>query len=188
MIKIGITGSLSSGKTTASRILSYKRGPLFNADAVVKELYQNKNFKSKIRKKFRIKNNDSIKKSLKKLILKNKKNLKILEKIIHPQVRKKMRKFTSLNKNKKNLFYEIPLLIESKLMKFFNVIIFIKSKKELRMKRFKAKRGDNKLFNLLDRKQMSDRNKIKLCDHVVVNEKNLKVLKKNLLSIITKYE
>ena len=28
MIKIGITGSLSSGKTTASKILSYKRGPL----------------------------------------------------------------------------------------------------------------------------------------------------------------
>ena len=188
MTKIGITGSLASGKTTASRILSNKRGPLFNADAVVKELYQNKNFKSKICKKFRIENNDSIKKSLKKLILKNKKNLEILEKIIHPQVRKKMRKFTSLNKNKKTLFYEIPLLIESKLMKFFNVIIFIKSKKELRMKRFKAKRGDNKLFNLLDRKQMSDRNKIKLCDHVVVNEKNLKVLKKNLLSIITKYE
>ena len=38
MIKIGITGSLSSGKTTASRILSYKRGPLFNADKVVKDI------------------------------------------------------------------------------------------------------------------------------------------------------
>ena len=41
------------------------------------------------------------------------------------------------------------------------------------MKRFKDNREYNKLFNLLDRKQMSDRNKIKLCDHVVVNEKNL---------------
>ena len=188
MIKIGITGSLASGKTTASRILSNKRGPLFSADTAVKALYQNKNFKSRIRKKFRIENNDSIKKSLKKLILKNQRNLKTLEKIIHPEVRKKMHKFTSLNKNKKALFYEIPLLIESKLIKFFNVIIFIKSRKELRMKRFKAKGGDKKLFNLLDRKQMSDRNKIKLCDYVVVNEKNLKVLKRNLLSIITKYE
>ena len=55
-----------------------------------------------------------------------------------------MRKFTSLNKNKKILFYEIPLLIESKLMKFFDVLIFIKSKKELRLKRFKLKRGDKK--------------------------------------------
>ena len=188
MIKIGITGSLASGKTTASRILSNKRGPLFSADIAVKELYQNRNFKSKIKKKFKIANNDNIKKTLKNLILKNKRNLKILEKIIHPLVRKKMRKFTLQNKNKKILFYEIPLLIESKLMKFFNVIIFIKSKKDLRMKRFKAKRGDKRLFNLLNKKQMRDRNKIKFCDYVVVNEKNLKILKKNLISIISKYE
>ena len=40
MIKIGITGSIASGKTTASQILSYKRGPLFSADAVVNSLYK----------------------------------------------------------------------------------------------------------------------------------------------------
>ena len=40
MIKIGITGSLASGKTTASRFLSNERGPLFSADKVVNELYQ----------------------------------------------------------------------------------------------------------------------------------------------------
>ena len=154
MIKIGITGSLASGKTTASKILSLKRGPLFSADKAVKEFYQNKNFKSLISKKFKIKNNNQIKKSLKKLILKNKKNIKKLEKIIHPQVRKKMKNFTLKNKNKKFLFYEIPLLIESKLMKYFNVIIFIKAKKKLRFKRFKSKNGDKKLFNLLNNKQM----------------------------------
>ncbi len=188
MIKIGITGSLASGKTTASRILSYKRGPLFSADKIVEKLYQSKDFKSLIIKKFSIENKKNIKKTLKNLIIKNIRNLKKLEKIIHPQVRKKMQKFTSQNKNKKILFYEIPLLIESKLMKFFDVIIFIKSKKELRLKRFKAKRGDKKLFNLLNKKQMIEKNKIKFCDHVVVNEKNLKILKKNLLFIIAKYE
>ena len=48
MMKIGITGSLASGKTTASRILSFKKGPLFSADVVVKKLYNGsagKNFK-----------------------------------------------------------------------------------------------------------------------------------------------
>ena len=80
---------------------------------------QIKILKSLISKKFKIKNNNQIKKTLKKLILENKKNIKKLEKIIHPLVRKKMRKFTLKNKNKKLLFYEIPLLIESKLMKLF---------------------------------------------------------------------
>ena len=47
MKKIGITGSLASGKTTASKILSYKRGPLFNADKLVKTIYKNVNFKRK---------------------------------------------------------------------------------------------------------------------------------------------
>ena len=188
MIKIGITGSLASGKTTASRILSHKRGPLFSADTEVQKLYKSKNFKLLITKLFGVKNKNNIKKSLKELIIKNPKNLEKLEKIIQPQVRKKMRKFTSLNKNKKILFYEIPLLIESKLMKFFDVLIFIKSKKELRLKRFKLKRGDKKMFNLLNKKQMSDKNKIKFCDHVIVNEKNIKILKKNLLSIIGQYE
>ena len=188
MIKIGITGSLASGKTTASKILSFRRGPLFSADKVVKKLYKNRDFKSLISKKFRIKNNSQLKESLKKLILENKENIKKLERIIHPLVRKKMKDFTTQNKKKKFLFYEIPLLIESKLMKHFNVVVFIKAKKQLRLKRFKSKIGDEKLFKLLDNKQLNDVKKIKFCDYVVVNEKNLNILKKNLSVIIKKYE
>ena len=91
MIKIGITGSLASGKTTASKILSFRRGPLFSADKAVKDLYKNKHFKSLVCKRFKIKNNTQLKKSLKKLILTNKNNIKRLERIIHPLVRKKMK-------------------------------------------------------------------------------------------------
>tara|TARA_E500000178_G_scaffold309432_1_gene323799 strand:- start:1468 stop:2034 length:567 start_codon:yes stop_codon:yes gene_type:complete len=188
MIKIGITGSLASGKTTASKMLSFRRGPLFSADKAVKELYQNKNFKSLIGKQFEIKNNIQIKKSLKNLILEDKKNIKRLEKIIHPLVRKKMKNFTLKYKNKKFLFYEIPLLIESKLMKNFNIVIFIKANKRIRLKRFQLKNGNKKMFNILNAKQMNDTKKIKYCDYVVVNEKNLNILKKNLLAIIDKYE
>ena len=188
MIKIGITGSLASGKTTASKILSSARGPLFSADKVVKELYKSKHFKTLVSRKFRVKNNTQLKKSLKKLILKNKANIKKLEKIIHPLVRKKMKNFTLQNRNKKLLFYEIPLLIESKLMKHFNVVVLIKAKKQLRLKRFMLKGGDKRLFNLLNNKQMKDVKKIKYSDHVVVNENNLNILKRNLLAIISKYE
>ena len=101
MIKIGITGSLASGKTTASKILSFRLGPLFNADKIVKEFYRNKHFKSLVSKRFKLKNNSQLKKSLKNLILKNKKNIRKLEKIIHPLVRKKMKTFTAQNRNKK---------------------------------------------------------------------------------------
>tara|TARA_B100000035_G_scaffold302071_1_gene299302 strand:- start:1496 stop:2062 length:567 start_codon:yes stop_codon:yes gene_type:complete len=187
MIKIGITGSLASGKTTASRILSKKYGPLFSADKVVKELYNTTKFKSLISKNFKINNNSQLKKNLKKKIIEKRINIKKLEKIVHPLVRRKMKKFTLKNKNKKVLFYEIPLLIESKLMKHFDKIIFIKAKKKLRLKRFKLKRGSKKLFEIFDDKQMRDQKKVKFCDYVVVNEKKLDFLKKNLSDIITKY-
>ena len=187
MIKIGITGSLASGKSTASKILSYKRGPLFSADKEVKEIYKDPQFRSLISKNFKIINNTQLKKSLKKKILAKKENIKKLERLIHPLVRKRMKAFTFRNKNKKLLFYEIPLLIESKLMKYFNVIIFIKANKKTRLKRFKMKQGNESLFTMLNNKQMVDKKKTNFCDHIVVNEKNLNILKKNLYSIIKNY-
>ena len=188
MIKIGLTGSIASGKTTASQIISRERGVLFSADKIVKKLYQKNAFKKLAAKKLNIHVNKNLKKEIKNKILQKKGYLKKLEKIIHPLVRKEMRNFTSQNKNKKFLFYEIPLLIESKLMKYFNIVIFIKAKKQLRLRRFQSKSGDKKLFNILNDKQMSDKNKIKYCDFVIVNEKNLNILKKNLLAIIDQYE
>ena len=98
-----------------------------------------------------------------------------------------MKKFVISNKKKENLFFEIPLLFESKLMNYFDVIIFIKANKKTRLKRFKVKGGDNKLFNLLNNKQLSNKNKEKFSNHTVVNEKNLNILKKNLFDIIKLY-
>ena len=187
MRKIGITGSLASGKTTACKILANK-GPLFSADLAVKKLYKKKIFKILIAKKLKIKNPENLKKIIKDKILIDKYVIKKLEKIIHPFVRQEMKKFTKKNKQKKILFFEIPLLIESKLMDYFNAIIFIKSKRSLRIKRFKAKGGNEKLFKVLNSKQLSDKKKLKYCDHLVVNEKNKTILKKQLLNIIKLYE
>jgi len=187
MKKIGITGSLASGKTTACKILANK-GPLFSADLTVKKLYEKRDFKILITKNLKIKNSSNLKKIIKDKILINKSVIKKLEKIIHPFVRQEMKKFTKKNKQKKILFFEIPLLIESKLMDYFNAIIFIKSKRSLRIKRFKAKGGNEKLFKVLNSKQLSDEKKLRYCDHVVVNEKDKTILKKQLLDIVKLYE
>ena len=116
MKKIGITGSLASGKTTASKILALKKGPLFIADQIVKKIYKTYSFKNLIKNKFNIKNNINLKKEIKRKVLKNKSNIKKLEKIIHPLVRAEMRIFIKRNRNKRFLFFEIPLLIENRLI------------------------------------------------------------------------
>ena len=187
MIKIGITGSIASGKTTASKILSYKRGPLFSADFEIKKIYNNNNLKKILIKKFNIKKKSNLKTSLKKKIFENSNNLKKLEKIIHPLVREKMKKFAMKHRNKRRIFFEIPLLIENKLMKYFDIIIFIKANKKTRLKRFMASGGDKNLFNFLNKRQFSDSKKTKFSDHVINNEKNYSILKKNLLGIIKLY-
>ena len=51
MTIIGLTGSLASGKTTASKIIANNKGPLFSADKVVKKLYNQKKFKRILCKK-----------------------------------------------------------------------------------------------------------------------------------------
>ncbi len=187
MKRIGITGSLASGKSTASNIFK-KKGPVFSADIAVKKLYTQNKFKEYISKKFKIKSYSNIKNFVKKKILKDKNFFRKLEKIIHPLVRQEMKDFAKKNKNKKFVFFEIPLLVESRLMKNFDIIFYIKAKRSLRLKRFKRKGGEKIFFNILDKKQFSDKKKAKYCDHVVVNEKNLNILKKNLLDILKRYE
>ena len=187
MIKIGITGSIASGKSTASKILSRKRGPLFSADDIVNKFYKSVKFKKQLIKKFNIDKKTNFKNILKRQILKKKNNIIKLEKIVHPMVRKEMRKFSYKNKDKKILFYEIPLLIENRLMKFFDLIIFIKAKKKIRKKRFKDRGGEEKLFHILNKRQLSESKKIKFSNHVIVNDYNLVILKKKLLDIMKQY-
>ena len=186
MIKIGITGSLASGKSTVAKIIASKKYPLFDADKAVKKIYQTNSFKTKILKKFKLKSKNNIKNNIKKIISKNEKLLKDLEKIIHPIVRKQIRIFLKSNKKKKFVIFEIPLLIESKLMKNYDKIILVNSRRDLRLKRY-LKRGNNvKIFNLLNKRQLSPAKKIKFCDYVINNNGSLKLLKKNIKNIMIK--
>ena len=188
MIKIGITGSLASGKTTASRILSSNRGPLYSADEEVKKLYKDPNFKKKLSNVLKLRSKINFKSEIIKKISTEKKALKNLEKLVHPLVRKKMLSFLFKNKNKGLLFFEIPLLIEKNLNKFFDIIIFIQAEKSCRLKRYLLKGGNKSLFDELNKKQLRDAKKIKFCDYVVVNNGSLNVLKKKLSNIIRFYE
>ena len=97
-IVFGITGSICSGKTSAAKIISKNKGPFFSADLVVKKLYTNIVFKKKISKLLKIKSGLDFKKNIKIKILQNKYNLRRLEKIIHPMVRKEMFKFFCIQK------------------------------------------------------------------------------------------
>ena len=173
---IGITGSIASGKTTVAHLMAGKKYPLFSADKIVGNLYKKRTFIKILVKKFKLKRNEKIKEQIKLILDKNKKNILKLEAIIHPLVRKEMKFF--LKKKNKYLFLEIPLLIESKLKKYFDILIFVDAKKKIRLQRYLKKKGNKKTFYLLDKRQLSPVVKKKLCDYTFDNNYSLLVTKK----------
>ena len=82
MIKIGITGSMSSGKSTVAKIISRRVYPLFSADAEVKKFYNNKKFVNKISKKLNIRSTNILKNKIKIILKKDKSKIKIIESLM----------------------------------------------------------------------------------------------------------
>ena len=184
MIKIGITGSLASGKSTVAKLISRNRYPIFSADEVVKALYKKRDFTNKVKKKFNFKNTKNLKKKIKNQIKIDKRALKELELIINPLVRRKMKDFMKKKRNFKIGVFEIPLLIESKLMKYFDSIIFVGAKRNIRLRRYK---GNKEIFTTLDKRQIIPSKKIKISDHVIYNNLSTKNLKKRVKFLMNKY-
>jgi len=186
MTIIGITGSLASGKSTVAQFISKKKYPSFSADKTVQNLYKNKKFINQVIRKFKLNNKLKIKNQIKSIIKKNKNKLKALESIIHPLVRKEMNNFLKIKS--KILILEIPLLIESKLSKYFDEVIFVDAKKKTRLRRYIKRGGNKKIFSLLDSRQLSPVVKKKMCDYTINNNYSLEILKKSVKNFIKNYE
>ena len=191
MIKIGIVGDIGAGKSFIARQFGY---PVFDADKQVSKIYkENNNCFKKLKKKLPnfIKSFPIKKKELKKAVLNNKKNLKKIENIVHPEVQKYMKKFIKLNKNKKILIFDIPLLIENKIYnKKKMVLVFVDAKKkDINKKLRKRKNYDEKIIKKLRKFQLPLEIKKKKSNYLIKNDfkslnlrKRVKILKNKILN------
>ena len=148
MIRVGILGDIGSGKSYVAKSFGY---PVFNADYEVVKLYKkDKKTFNKLKKvlpdhfySFPIN-----KQSVVDAILANKNNLKKIATIVHEEIRKKMNIFLKKNKDKKIVILDIPLLLENKINKKEDILIFIEAKKLDILKRLKKRSNFNlKLLN-----------------------------------------
>ena len=130
MIRIAILGDIGSGKSYVAKLFGY---PVFDADSEVTRLYKkSKRCYKKLKKalpvhivSFPVKKNE-----LSQAIISDKNNLKKIVKIVHPEVRNSMNNFIKKNKNKKIIILDIPLLLENKINKKKDVLIFVDAKKK----------------------------------------------------------
>ena len=156
MRRIGILGDIGSGKTYVAKCFGY---PVFNADLEVAKIYKNnRKVFQKLKKEFP-NYFDSFpvkKKEIIDAILSNKKNLKKIIKIVHYEVRKKMNNFLKKNKHKKFVVLDVPLLLENKINKKKDILIFVQSRKSEVLKRLKKRKNfNNKILNNFKRIQLS---------------------------------
>ena len=187
MIKIGILGNIGSGKSYISKQFGC---PVFNADREVSKIYKkDKKCFNSLRKKipkyifsFPIK-----KKEIKKSILEDKKNINIINKIVHPRVRAKMNKFFKKNINKKMVILDVPLLLENKLNTSNYILIFIDAKKKQIIKRLKLRKNYNYLiFKKFNQLQLSLEKKRKKSNYIIKNDFKKNTVKKSVKIIINK--
>ena len=185
MIRIGILGDIGSGKSFVAKSFGY---PVFNADNEVGKLYK------KNRKIF-IKLNKSLpkhitqfpikKEEVTKTILANKNNLRKIVKIIHPEIRKKMNIFLKKNKKSKVIVLDIPLLLENKINKKKDILIFIQSNKSEIVKRLKKRQNFNfKIMNRFRKIQLPIDYKRKKSNFIIKNNFTNKLIKNQIRYIL----
>jgi dephospho-CoA kinase len=187
MIKIGILGDIGSGKSYVAKNFGH---PVFNADAEVGKLYKkNRKVFNKLKKilpkyihLFPINKNE-----ISNAILANKSNLKKIIKIVHLEIRKKMDIFLNKNKNRKIVVLDIPLLLENKINKKNDILVFIESKKLDILKRLKKRENFNpKLLSKFRKIQLPLDYKKKKSHFIIKNNFTNRSVKISIKKIIKK--
>jgi dephospho-CoA kinase len=185
MIRIGILGDIGSGKTYVAQKFGY---PVFNADYEVAKLYQlNKKIFNKLKKslpKF-ICSSPIEKKEISNAILANKNNLNKIVKIVHIEIRKKMHIFLKKHKNKKIVILDIPLLLENKINKKKDILVFIQSKQSDILKRLKKRKNFNQnLLKKFKNIQYPVNYKKKKSNFIIKNDFTKKTVNKGIKNIL----
>jgi len=184
MIRVAILGDIGSGKSFVAKNFGY---PVFNADVEVAKLYKSS---KKVFKK--LKKNlpgyfstfPTKKHEVRYAILADKKNLKKIIKIVHLEVRKKMNNFLNKNKNKKIVILDIPLLLENKINKKGDVLVFVNSSRMQILKKLKKRKNfDENIYKKFKKIQLRLDYKRRISDFTIKNDFTKKKVLKYIKSI-----
>ena len=187
MIRIAVLGDIGSGKSYVAKQFGY---PVFNADTEVAKLYRkSRKCYNKLKKalpeyivSFPVK-----KIEISKAIIADQYNLKKIIKIVHPEVRFNMNNFIKKNKNKKLIILDIPLLMENKINKKNDILIFVDAKKKEINKRLKKKLNINsEIVEKFKKLQLPVELKKQQSDFIIKNNFRNNSIKKNVKKVLEK--
>lgn len=174
-LKVGITGGIGSGKSYVAKMFQKLGVPYYDADTEAKKLMVDH---PEIRKGLIESFGNEVygpdgelnRSYLGKLVFEDKKKLEKLNSIVHPLVIKHAEDWADRQTAPYSL-KEAALLFESDSYKKLDYVILVVAPQELKIRRVEARDGITQK-EVLDRmdKQMSDREKEKLADFIIVND------------------
>lgn len=171
---LGVTGPVSSGKTTALKELEKSGFKTFSCDEEVAKLYCDKNFLKLMVKKLNIHSKDEAR----EIASKNKEKLKQIEALIHPIIKEKLKDF--IKKNDGNLAIEVPLLFQTGMDKMMNETLLILPSENDKWIRKRGNKGN---------KQLTINNNVnydsfaKRATYVIYNNASVEALKKKIKQV-----
>lgn len=179
---IGLTGGIASGKSTVSRFFKELGLEVLDADEVVKEVSQKKDTVDRITEVFGKdilnKEGNLIREKLREKAFEDKKLLKKLNGIIHPQVIEIFVEKKRETPEESIVIFDIPLLYEAEMENLCDKIIVVYVKRELQTKRVIERDGNSReLAEKIIDAQMALEEKAKRADIVINNNSTLEDLK-----------
>ena len=181
MISAGLTGSIATGKSEVAKLFSAAGVPVFDSDAAVHDLYAEKTTTDLLGKAFPevIVDGKIDRQRLGQRVLGSREDLKKLEFLIHPLVRKRRKDFIAhwRKQNSPFVVLDVPLLFETGEDKDLDYVIVVSANEEVQRKRAMARPGmtEKKLASILAR-QMPDAEKRSRADFVIENSGSLEHL------------
>ena len=170
-MRLALTGSIGMGKSTVARMFENAGVPVFDADAVVRDLQSNDaGLIAAIGARFSGTVSDGIldRDELARRVLGSPGELSALEAIVHPAVHAARSRFILDHADAPALLFDIPLLFETGGDEAFDKVIVVSAPAEVQRKRVLARSGMTpaKLDAILAR-QMPDEEKRRRADFVV---------------------
>lgn len=184
-ILIGITGGIGSGKSEVCRLLSKHGYKVLFADYIAKDLYKkDKALANKVVKAFgkEILNYKGVINlhKLKEVVFANKANFRKINDIVHPTVINHL--MDTIKKLKqKIIIIESALVFDTEFHKYLDYVIMVYSNKKNRIQRIMLRDGAKKKdIEKIMGFQIDEKEKIEKSDFVVVNNKPIENLEKDI--------
>lgn len=188
MIVAAITGSIGCGKTTLAKLARELGYTVFDIDAWVRRLYFDKIFLQTLNENFHgiVNNGEADKRALRNIVFADNKKLKLLESLIHPFLRQKLKQVIRRNAFCDDVFFiDVALLFEMGWDKYCDIIIVADVDPEVQKKRVMMRdKVSAEDFERINNVQINNEHKKMLADIVIDTDKPKNLLKVDLINII----